>query len=122
LTSVWSNDTNVSFKVTLDWDFRMAKPRIVTELQLWMLETGRTDVSLASEMNARLPKHRNITERAVGRWRKGLTLPRYPELVVLLTKLSEGRVTADCFISARMNEMAHSANARETWMLKSDIA
>ncbi len=96
----------------------MAKPRIVTELQVWMLQTGRTDVSLASEMNAKLPRGRNITERAVGRWRKGLTLPRYPELVALLTKLSEGRVTADCFIRARMNEMTHSASARVAWMLE----
>jgi hypothetical protein len=94
----------------------MAKPQIVTELQVWMLQTGRTDVSLASEMNAKLD--RNVSERAVGRWRKGLTLPRYPELVALLTKLSEGRVTADCFISDRMNEMTHSASARQAYMLE----
>lgn len=94
----------------------MAKPRLVTELQVWMLETGRTDVSLAKEMSALLG--RNIDERTVGRWRKGLQLPRYPELVALLTKLSGGRVTADCFINDRLNEMAHSANGRQLYMLE----
>jgi hypothetical protein len=94
----------------------MAKPQVVTELQVWMLETGRTDVSLAREMSALLG--RDIMERTVGRWRKGLQLPRYPELVALLTKLSGGRVTADCFINGRLNEMAHSANGRQLYMLE----
>jgi hypothetical protein len=96
----------------------MAKPRVVTELQVWMLETGRTDVSWAREINARLPNDRNITERTVARWRKGLQLPRYPELVALLTRLSEGRVTANCFISERLSEIAHSANSRQAYMLE----
>jgi hypothetical protein len=93
----------------------MARPRVVTELQVWMLETGRTDVSLAREINALLPDDRRTTERSVARWRKGLALPRYPEFVAFLTKLSEGRVTADCFIGARIKEIAHSANALEAY-------
>jgi hypothetical protein len=85
----------------------MAKPRVVTDLQVWMLETGRTDRSLAAEMTARLSleAHKTINERQVARWRKGLALPRYPQFMALLTELSRGRVTADSFVEARMKEV-----------------
>lgn len=89
----------------------MAKPRTVTDMQIWMLESGRTDVSLAAELTAKLqgssytaPHSRDITARTVGRWRKGLMLPRYPQHLAVLTELSGGRVTANSFVEARVKE------------------
>jgi hypothetical protein len=89
----------------------MAKPRVVTDMQIWMLETGRTDVSLAAEISAKLQdpncsalRIREITARTVARWRKGLMLPRYPQLLALLTDISRGRVTANSFVEARVKE------------------
>jgi hypothetical protein len=84
----------------------MARPRVVTDLQIWMLETGRTDNSLAAELGAKLQEegHKEITARRVGRWRKGLALPRY-RFLALLTELSGGRVTANGFVEARMKEV-----------------
>jgi hypothetical protein len=46
---------------------------------------------------------RAITSRTVFRWRKGLTLPRNPQLVAMLTELSGGRVTADSFMAGSMS-------------------
>jgi hypothetical protein len=85
----------------------MARPRVVTAMQVWMLETGRTDRSLAGELSARLAAKGNkaINERQVARWRKGLALPRYPVFVALLTELSQGRVTADSFVEASMKKV-----------------
>jgi hypothetical protein len=76
-------------------------------LQIWMLETGRTDNSLAAELGAKVQVegHKEITARQVGRWRKGLALSRYPRFVALLTELSRGRVTANSFVEARMKEV-----------------
>jgi hypothetical protein len=84
----------------------MAKPRVVTDLQVWMVETGRTDISLAAELSAILRQqgHKEINERQLGRWRKGLALPRYPRFMALLTELSRGRVTADSFVESRMKD------------------
>jgi excisionase family DNA binding protein len=85
----------------------MAKPRTVTDMQIWMLETGRTDVSLAAELTAKLQgpgysmlRSREIAARTVARWRKGLMLPRYPLHLAVLTELSGGRVTANSFVEA----------------------
>jgi len=93
----------------------MAKPRVVTDMQIWMLETGRTDVSLAAELTARFrnPAYagmriKEVNERTVARWRKGLQLPRYPQQFALLTELSAGRVTADSFIKAMTNSSSHT--------------
>jgi hypothetical protein len=89
----------------------MAKPRVVTDMQIWMLETGRTDVSLAAELTAKLRdpayaalRNREVNERTVARWRKGLALPRYPQQFALLTQLSGGRVTANSFVEAMTNK------------------
>jgi hypothetical protein len=85
----------------------MAKPRTVTDMQIWMLETGRTDVSLAAELTAKLrgPSYsREIAARTVARWRKGLMLPRYPRHLAALTELSGGRVTANSFVEASVKE------------------
>jgi hypothetical protein len=81
----------------------MATPQVVTDMQIWMLETGRTDISLAAELSARLQKegHRETNARQVARWRRALALPRYPRFFALLTELSKGRVTADGFVGAR---------------------
>jgi len=88
----------------------MAKPRVVTDLQIWMLATGRTDVSLAAELTAKLRdpaydamRNREINQRTVARWRKGLQLPRTAQHFALLTQLSGGRVTADSFVKAMTN-------------------
>jgi hypothetical protein len=89
----------------------MAKPRTVTDMQIWMLETGRTDVSLAAELTAKLQgldystlRRREIFARTVARWRKGLMLPRYPQHLAVLIELSGGRVTANSFVEATVNE------------------
>jgi len=89
----------------------MAKPRTVTDMQIWMLETGRTDVSLASELSAKLQgpsystlRSREIGARAVARWRKGLMLPRYPQHLAVLNELSGGRVTANSFVDASVKK------------------
>jgi hypothetical protein len=86
----------------------MAKPRTVTDMQIWMLETGRTDVSLAAELTAKLQgpgySSREINARTIARWRKGLMLPRYPQHLALLTELSGGRVTANSFVEASVKE------------------
>ena len=89
----------------------MARPRVVTELQIWMLETGRTDNSVAAELSAKVQKegHKEITARQVGRWRKGLALPRYPRFVALLTEISKGRVTAKGLVEARIKEVPGTA-------------
>lgn len=85
----------------------MAKPQTVTDMQIWMLETGRTDVGLAAELTAKLHgpgysalRSREIGARTVARWRKGLMLPRYPQHLAVLTELSGGRVTANSFVEA----------------------
>ena len=91
----------------------MARPRIVTDLQVWMIETGRSDSSLAAELTARLrdlpsKNMRNtgktVTDRTVARWRKGLFVPRYPQHLAILADLSGGRVTANSFAEARLRE------------------
>jgi hypothetical protein len=86
----------------------VAKPRVVTDLQVWMIETGRTDGDLARELTVKVPmvgtKKKNITERQIGKWRKGLSMPRYPEHIAALTDISNGRVTAQSFVEARIKE------------------
>jgi hypothetical protein len=82
---------------------QMARPYTVTALQIWMLETGRTDVSLAEELSDTPEVGKSISSRQVARWRKGLSMPR-PYHVAALTKLSEGRVDANTFAEARMKE------------------
>jgi hypothetical protein len=86
----------------------MAKPRAITDMQVWMIETGRTDSSLAAELADKLqndPRYRfarkmKITDRSVGRWRKGLFAPRLPEHLAILSELSGGRITAQTFAEA----------------------
>lgn len=77
----------------------MAKPKVVTDMQVWMLKTDRTDVKLAKEINELLAGKRVVNERHVARWRRGLALPRYQELYKALETLSEGKVTANSFIN-----------------------
>lgn len=72
------------------------KARVVTKLQIWMIETGRTDIGLAGEINAALPGAQ-IHPRTVGRWRKGLSSPRAPALRALM-EMSAGIVDANSFV------------------------
>jgi len=59
---------------------------------------------LAREITAAVPTQREITDRQVGRWRKGLAIPRYAEHLAALERLSGGRVTASSFVEARLKE------------------
>jgi hypothetical protein len=91
----------------------MVRPRVVTDLQVWMIETGRNDVSLPAELTAKVDEpNQEISERTVARWRKGLTSPRSPQFVALLSELSGGRVTANNFTHNRPNKRATN-NSRE---------
>jgi hypothetical protein len=91
----------------------MAKPRAITDMQVWMIETGRTDSSLAVELADKLrndPRYRfarkmKVTDRTVGRWRKGLFAPRLPEHLAILSELSGGRITAQTFAEAPRVQM-----------------
>ena len=80
----------------------MAKPRVVTALQIWMLETGRTDTSLAKEISALHPD-KPITDRQVARWRKGSFTPRAFYMGVL-KQITGGRVDANSFFAAKNKE------------------
>lgn len=73
----------------------MAKPKVVTEMLKWMMETGRSDNDLAAELTERL-KDRSISARQVFRWKRGLSYPR-PAYAVELEKLSNGRINAQTF-------------------------
>ncbi len=82
----------------------MPRPRPITDMQVWMIETGRTDSSLAAELSARVkrPPYKDlripaVLNRTVARWRKGLVAPRYPQHVAILAELSGNRVTANHF-------------------------
>lgn len=79
----------------------MARPQVVTDMQIWMLQTGRNDVRLAQEMNEKLAGVRAINERHIARWRKGLALPRYRELYAALEDISGGRVTLASFVHVK---------------------
>jgi hypothetical protein len=102
-----SSDTLVTLECYAGFA-EMAHPRALTALQVWMIETGRTDSGLAAELADKLqndPRYRTrkmkITDRSVGRWRKGLFAPRLPEHLAILSELSGGRVTAQSFAEAR---------------------
>lgn len=84
----------------------MVKPRVVTDLQLWMIATGKTDVSLAREINKFLGDRldRQINERHVARWRRGIMLPRHREIYGALESLSEGKVTANSFVKPTLKD------------------
>lgn len=73
----------------------MAKPKAVTEMLKWMMETGRNDIELARELTERVPG-RSISARQVFRWKRGLSYPR-PAYALELEKLSGGRVNAQTF-------------------------
>jgi hypothetical protein len=76
------------------------KPRRVTALQTWMLETGRTDRALANEINMMAgDTGRVINARQVARWRKGEQQPR-PWATKLLTDMSGGKVDGNSFVEA----------------------
>lgn len=75
----------------------MAKPVVVTEMQLWMLESGLRDPDVAERLTVQMGK--SISARQVFRWRKGLSYPR-PGHVKALEKLSNGRVNANTFADA----------------------
>lgn len=99
----------------------MARPRALTALQVWMIETGRTDSGLAAELADKLqndPRYRfarkmKITDRSVGRWRKGLFAPRLPEHLAILSELSGGRITAQSFAEARREHMGPNTTPAE---------
>jgi hypothetical protein len=82
----------------------MARPRFVTELQVWMIETGRDDTSLAAELSDKLKE--DINARTVARWRKGYSSPRDTRHVLSLSELSGGRVTVDSLARANSPEEA----------------
>jgi hypothetical protein len=75
------------------------KPRRVTALQHWMLETGRTDIALSIEINGLRGENKSVNARQIARWRKGLAQPR-PWASRLLAELSEGKVDANSFVEA----------------------
>lgn len=76
------------------------KPRRVTALQHWMLETGRTDIALSHEINGlRGELGRTVNARQVARWRKGLAQPR-PWASKALAEISGGKVDANSFVEA----------------------
>jgi hypothetical protein len=94
----------------------MPHPRPVTDMQVWMIETGRTDTSLAAELTAKVkePPYKAmripaVSGRTVARWRKGLVLPRYPQHVAILSILSGNRVTANCFVQAPREDQSYEA-------------
>lgn len=86
----------------------MARPQVVTDMQIWMLHTGLTDITVAEKVNAWLVgkliagQQRSVNERHIGRWRKGLAMPRYPQFFEALEAISGGRVTANSFVHGRM--------------------
>lgn len=75
------------------------KPRRVTALQHWMLETGRTDIALSHEINSLRGVNKTVNARQIARWRKGLAQPR-PWASKLLSDLSDGKVDANSFVEA----------------------
>jgi hypothetical protein len=88
-----------------------AKRAMGNDLQIWMMETKRTDVSLAVEITGRLSapmystlRSRQIGARTIARWRKGLLIPRHPQHFAVLTEISNGRVTANSFVSPNADE------------------
>jgi hypothetical protein len=72
------------------------KGRRVTVLQHWMIEAGWTDIALAAELNKLLPGE-NIHPRTVGRWRKGISMPRLTALRGLF-QISGGKITPNTFV------------------------
>lgn len=91
----------------------MAKPRVVTVLQIWMLEQGLTDISLADKVSEKVQPHghKPVTGRQVGRWRKGLVQPR-PYYIAALTELSGGRVDGNSFVEALNKEPPDASESR----------
>lgn len=75
------------------------KPQAVTALQVWMLETGRTDIALSSEINLLRGANKSVNARQIARWRKGLAQPR-PWALKTLQSLSDGKVDANSFVEA----------------------
>lgn len=73
-----------------------AKPKVVTEMLAWMMETGRNDIELAKEINEKLGEEHSISARQVFRWKRGLSYPR-PVYAVALEKISGGRINALTF-------------------------
>src|SRR5579863_1856972 len=84
----------------------MAKPQIVTDLQLWMIVSKKRDTDIAKEINEFLGDRleRPINERHVARWRKGLQLPRHTEIFEALDHLSNGKVTANSFYKPKLKD------------------
>jgi len=79
----------------------MAKPQVVTEMQIWMLEQGLRDPDVAEKLTQQMGK--SISARQVFRWRKGLSYPR-PAHAMALETLSSGRVTARTFAEAALKK------------------
>lgn len=75
------------------------KPQFVTALQVWMLETGRTDRQLSIDINYMMGSNKPVNARQIARWRKGLAQPR-PWALKALATLSEGKVDANSFVEA----------------------
>ncbi len=79
----------------------MAKPQVVTVMQIWMLEQGFKDPDVAERLTEQMGKP--ISSRQVFRWRKGLSYPR-PAHAMALEQLSGGRVTANTFAEAALKK------------------
>lgn len=75
------------------------KPRRVTALQHWMLETGRTDIALSHEINSLRGENKTVNARQIARWRKGEAQPR-PWALRVLADVSGGKVDANSFVEA----------------------
>jgi hypothetical protein len=76
--------------------------RVVTDLQIWMLETRRRDIDLAKEINELIGDVKATNARTVGRWRKGESWPRQFSLLHALEKLSEGKIDANSFVQPKL--------------------
>lgn len=79
----------------------MARPQVVTVMQVWMLENGFKDPDVAKLLTEQ--EKTPVSSRQVFRWRKGLSYPR-PKHAMALERLSGGRVTAGTFAAAALKK------------------
>lgn len=79
-------------------DRKPTPPPFVSDLQIWMIATRRTDISLAAELSEELSC--KVYARTVARWRKGKSWPRSRLVLAALAELSGGKVALQPFKAA----------------------
>ena len=73
------------------------KPYTPTDLEIWMKEQGLSDSSLAVKLRE---DNVTVSARQIARWRRmGTVMPRR-EALAALSRLSDGRITANTFFEA----------------------